>query len=79
MRQTITSRRVEARAFLDGARKVRYFDTVQEADEWFLDLHAKHAGVQTESIEHATTFGISAARSVAVRQEPRPMESFNGD
>jgi hypothetical protein len=52
--RTITGGSVEARAFFGGARKVRYFDTIEEADRWLLGLQAQHAGCTTDRIDHQT-------------------------
>lgn len=63
MERAITTQTVEARAFFGGARKVRYFDTVQEADEWLIQQQQRFAGMTRDIIEHNTTLGISAAKA----------------
>lgn len=63
--RTITSQNVEARAFFGGARKVRHFDTVAEADAWLIGLTLKHAGCATEIIAHQTEIVMALAK-------PRP-------
>lgn len=90
MERVILSGSVEARAFLGGAVKVRYFDTVQEADEWIVGLSAKHAGVTREVTTHRTRLGYSQPRARAAEQEvptaldeardgpdPSPSEGFH--
>ena len=75
LERTITTQSVEARAFRDGAVKVRRFETVGEADEWITGLRLQHDGVQAEIIEHRTELGISQLRSKAAEREWKPSDA----
>lgn len=90
MERVIFSGTVEARAFLGGAVKVRYFDTVEEADDWIVGLSARHAGVTRQITAHRTRLGYSHARTQPADQEaqtaldearaapePSPSEGFH--
>lgn len=67
--RTITTQTVEARAMLGDARKVRYFATTQEADEWFAGLRQRHQGVRTETIPHTTRLRIASERASRITRE----------
>jgi hypothetical protein len=75
--RTIRTLSVEARAFKEGAVKVRHFDSVDEADDWIAGLRLRHGGVASEVIEHRVALGVSAAPTRPADREWKPEEPVN--
>jgi len=74
MERITTTLSVEARAFKEGAVKVRRFDSIAEADAWLLGIRQQHEGVRFEVIQHRTALGFSQRRTEPALREWKPVE-----